>query len=177
MNKPLFPRKRILACVGLLSLASCLHATEGPSLAGPQTVASAASSVLASLASKSWVTTGPLVLPTADESHPLVAVKDPSVVFHDGRWHIFATTASVNGWGMAYFSFSDWDKAPEARPFHLDNNPHLAGYNCAPQVFYFRPQKKWYLVFQSQQPRFSTTDTLADPMSWSAPQIFFEGTP
>ena len=36
--------------------------------------------------------------------------------------------------------------------------------NCAPQVFYFRPQKKWYLIFQSQHPRFSTSHNSADPM-------------
>jgi hypothetical protein len=33
------------------------------------------------------------------------------------------------------------------------------------------------MIFQSQHPRFSTTDNIADPMSWSAPQKFFEGTP
>ena len=78
---------------------------------------------------------------------------------------------------MAYFNFASWDQAPQAKPFYLDQNPNLAGYNCAPPVFYFRPQKKWYMIFQSQQPRFSTTDNIADPMSWSAPQNFFEGTP
>ena len=31
-------------------------------------------------------------------------MKDPSVVFHDRRWLIFATTASSKGWGMAYFN-------------------------------------------------------------------------
>jgi hypothetical protein len=131
-----------------------------------------------SLAPRTWVSTDPLVLPTADAQHPIVSVKDPSVVHHDGRWHIFATTAATNGtWSMAYFNFSSWEEAPAAKPFHLDDNPNLAGYNCAPQIFYFRPQKKWYLIYQSQQPRFSTTDNIADPMSWSAPQNLFDGTP
>jgi hypothetical protein len=134
------------------------------------------------LAPRAWVSTGPLVLPTANAQHPIVSVKDPTIVYHDGRWHIFATTAAPKGatsggWGMAYFNFATWDDAPRAKPFYLDQNPHFADYNCAPQVFYFRPQKKWYLIFQSQQPRFSTTDNLADPMSWSAPQDFFVGTP
>jgi len=171
------PQQIVFACASLLGLAAALHAADAPdspSVAGPQAVAAAASSALAP---KGWVTTGPLVHPTADERHPIVAVKDPSVVFHDNRWHIFATTAGSNGWGMAHFSFSDWDQASEAQPFHLDNNPHFADYNCAPQVFYFRPHKKWYLIFQSQQPRFSTTDDITDVMSWSKPQDFFEGTP
>lgn len=156
-------RPIVLACASLFGLAAALHAAE-----------SAASSPLAP---KGWITTGPLVHPIPDERHPIVAVKDPSVVFHEGRWYIFATTAGSKGWGMAHLSFTDWNKAKEARIFHLDNNPHLAGYNCAPQAFYFRPHKKWYMIFQSQQPRFSTTDNIEDPMSWSKPQDFFEGTP
>ena len=52
-------------------------------------------------------------------------MKDPSVVFHDGRWHIFATTAGSKGWGMAYFNFASWDEAPQAKPFYLDENPNL----------------------------------------------------
>ncbi len=177
MNKALFLRKLALACAGLLSLAPSVHAAKGPSVAGPQAAASAASSSVVPLAPRAWTTTGPLVHPTADERHPIVAVKDPSVVFHDGRWHIFATTASRNGWRMTYLNFTSWDQAAEAKMVHLDDNPNLRGYNCAPQVFYFRPHNKWYLIFQSQQPRFSTTDNIADPMSWSAPQDFFEGTP
>jgi len=130
------------------------------------------------LAPRQWVSSGPLVLPTANAQHPIVAVKDPSVVYHDGRWHIFATTAATNGaWSMAYFNFATWDDAPQAKPFYLDENPNLAGYNCAPQVFYFRPQKKWYLIFQSPQPRFSTADDISKPETWSAPQNFFAGTP
>ena len=126
----------------------------------------------------SWTTTGPIVLPMADARHPIISVKDPSVVFHGGRWHVFATTADTNGaWSMAYFNFANWDEAPQAKPFYLDQNPNLAGYNCAPQVFYFRPHGKWYLIFQSPQPRFSTADDLSKPETWSAPQNFFEGTP
>ena len=130
------------------------------------------------LAPRAWTTTGPLVYPTADERHPIVAVKDPSVVFHDGRWHIFATTAATTGaWAMAYFNFATWDEAHQAKPFYLEDSPSFAGYNCAPQVFYFRPQKKWYMIFQSPQPRYTTSDNIADPVSWAKPQDFFQGTP
>lgn len=132
----------------------------------------------AAKAFRSWTSTEPLVFPIANEKHPIVSVKDPSVVYHDGLWHVFATTADKKGsWGMAHFSFKTWPEAAQAKPFYLDDNPNLAGYNCAPQVFYFRPHKKWYLIFQSPQPRYSTTDDLTKPESWSAPRSFFEGTP
>ena len=119
-----------------------------------------------------------MVVPTADANHPIVSVKDPTVVYDGGRWHVFTTTADQNGaWSMAYFNFTSWDQAPQARPFYLEDNPNLRGYNAAPQVFYYRPQNKWYLIFQSGTPRYSTTTNIADPMSWSAPQDFFPSTP
>lgn len=164
MHKSKRPRSLALACVFLLGLAP--------------TLATAASPASAALAPRDWITTGPLVFPTATDRHPIVAVKDPSVVHHEGRWHIFATTAATTGaWAMAYFNLASWDEAPAAKPFYLGENPSFGGYNCAPQVFYFRPQKKWYLIFQSPQPRFSTSDNIDEPMSWTTPQNFFEGTP
>ena len=126
----------------------------------------------------SWTTTGPLISPVPDATHPLVSVKDPTVVYHDGKWHVFATTADKKGtWSMEYVSFSSWEEAAHAKPFYFDQNPNLRGYHCAPQVFFFRPQKKWYLVYQSQHPTFSTTDDIENPASWTAPEPFFKGTP
>lgn len=126
----------------------------------------------------SWISTGPLVAPVPDSAHPIVSVKDPTVVFHNGRWHLYATTFSTTkGWSMVYLSFRTWAEAAQAKPYHLDQNPALAGYHCAPQLFYFRPQQKWYLIYQSQHPTFSTNDDPAKPENWSAPQPFFAGTP
>jgi len=129
-------------------------------------------------APKSWTSTEPMVFPIPDATHPIVSVKDPTIVKYNGRWHLFTTTADRSGqWGMAYFSFETWADAANAKPYYLDQNPNLAGYNCAPQVFYFAPQKKWYLIYQSQQPRFSTTDDISKPETWSAPQNFFPEQP
>jgi hypothetical protein len=130
------------------------------------------------LAPRTWTTTRPLVFPLPDAQHPIVSVKDPSVVYHNGKWHVFATTADTTGaWSMEYLNFRDWNEATTAQPYYLDRNPNLRGYHCAPQVFYFRPQAKWYLIYQSQHPTFSTTDDLENPASWTAPQSFFAGTP
>jgi hypothetical protein len=125
-----------------------------------------------------WKSSGPLIQPISDATHNLVSVKDPSIVRYHDRWHIYATTANNHGnWSMAYFSFSDWADATNAKPYYLDNNPNLRGYHCAPQVFFFRPQKKWYLIYQSQPPQFSTTDDLSKPETWSKPQSFFAHKP
>lgn len=39
-----------------------------------------------------WKSSGVLVNPVSDETHEIVSVKDPTVVQHDGLWHIYATT-------------------------------------------------------------------------------------
>ncbi|MDH7599672.1 MAG: non-reducing end alpha-L-arabinofuranosidase family hydrolase, partial [Sedimentisphaerales bacterium] len=54
---------------------------------------------------------------------------------------------------------------------------NLRGYHCAPHLFYFAPHNKWYLIFQSQQPQYSTTDDISKPESWSKPQDFFARKP
>ena len=108
----------------------------------------------------------------------IIAVKDPSVVYHDGMWHVYATTATApNGWSIVYLSFKDWSEAADAKPYYIDQNPGLRGYHCAPQVFYFRPHKKWYLIYQSQQPQYSTADDLSKPETWTRPENFFASNP
>lgn len=125
----------------------------------------------------SWRASGPLidVGPGRVGDDPIISIKDPTVVFQDGRWHVFATVRMNSGKvDMQYLNFADWSQA-SAAPRHI-----LAlhdQYNCAPQVFYFTPHKKWYLVYQFADktrvppfgPCFSTTDNLADPKSWTKP--------
>jgi hypothetical protein len=147
-------------------------------LAGTLAPTARAENTGAAPAPRSWTSTGPLIAPVPDAEHPIVSVKDPTVVRHNGKWHVYATTADTKGrWSMVYLNFSTWAEAAQAKPYYLDQNPNLAGYHCAPQVFYFRPQKKWYLIYQSQHPSFSTTDDLSKPQTWTAPQPFFQGTP
>lgn len=125
-----------------------------------------------------WTSTGPLVTPSPTEQYPIVSVKDPSVVYFEGAWHIFATTADVNAqWSMLYTTFRNWDEAPSASQYHLAQNPNLVNYHAAPQVFFFAPQNRWYLIFQSGQPQYSTTDDITRPETWTRPTNFFASEP
>ena len=129
-------------------------------------------------ASFQWLSSEPLVSPIADAAHPILSVKDPSVVFYDQRWHVFATTAAENNqWSMVYVNFSDWRRAAEAPQHYLNDYPNLTGYHAAPHAFFFAPQNKWYLVFQSGQPQYSTTDDISRPESWTRPVNFFPAEP
>jgi Glycosyl hydrolase family 62 len=87
------------------------------------------------------------------------------------------TTAAPDGWHMAYTRFADWSEAPNAPIVSLKPSGIGPGYRAAPQVFYFEPQKLWYMVYQSGPPMYSTTADINDPTSWSAPKPFFSETP
>jgi len=126
-----------------------------------------------------WKSTGVLIKPVSDPNHTIVSVKDPTVVRWNGLWHIYATVYSTSArtWNMVYLSFKDWSDAPNAKLYFMDQNPNLKGYHCAPSLFYFRAHKRWYLVFQSQQPQYCTTDDISRPQTWTKPQNFFGGQP
>jgi len=121
-----------------------------------------------------WQSSGPLVGPQADADHPVVSVKDPTVVRYRDRWYVYATTANTAGnWSLVHFNFTDWSKAATAPQYHLDRNPNFgSGYRAAPQLFYFAPQHKWYLVYQTGLPSFSTADQPGRPETWTAPRNF-----
>jgi len=126
-----------------------------------------------------WKASEPLLSPDAKTADPQVSVKDPTVVFHDGRWHLFCTVRQASGKvDIGYLNFADWKEADRA-PRHILNCP--SQYYCAPQVFYFRPHQRWYLVYQiadkSHTPPFgpacSTSTDLSDPKSWTRHQWFY----
>ncbi|MGP4043994.1 non-reducing end alpha-L-arabinofuranosidase family hydrolase [Streptomyces sp. 2A115] len=121
-----------------------------------------------------WSSTGQLIAPKPDATHPVVSVKDPSVIQAGGKWHVYMTTANTSGaWSMAYTSFTDWSQASSAPITYLDTNPNIGtGYRAAPQVFYFAPKNQWYLVYQTGLPSYSTSSDPANPRSWSAPKNF-----
>src|SRR5204863_7516248 len=66
-----------------------------------------------------WTLTPPLVSPADRPADPCHAVKDPSVVFHAGKWHLFATIRSrTRTHQIEYLAFADWHKA-DAAPRHV----------------------------------------------------------
>jgi endo-1,4-beta-xylanase len=122
-----------------------------------------------------WTSSPQLISPHAGA--PYLALKDASIVRFNGKYHVFMTTAARTGWHMAHTSFSDWSEAASAPVTLLDKSGIGPGYRAAPQVFYFEPQKLWYMVFQAGPPFYSTTANIEDPLSWSAPKPFFAETP
>jgi len=130
-----------------------------------------------------WRTGPPVFAPVERPEDPCHAVKDPTFVRHEGRWHLFISIRSkVRTHQIEYASFEDWKDAHAAKRHVLAISD---GYFCAPQVFYFRPHKKWYLIQQvtdagrkpALQPACSTTSEIGDPSSWSKPVLLFRDPP
>lgn len=122
-----------------------------------------------------WSSSGILLSPKSDAAHNIRALKDPSVVYHNGRYHVFATTTNQSGaYSMVYLNFANWSQANSATQHYLDQTAIGGGYKAAPQVFYFAPQQRWYLVYQTgSNAAYSTTTDISNPRSWSTPKHFY----
>jgi hypothetical protein len=130
-----------------------------------------------------WTASEPLVSPAERAEDPCISIKDPSIVRFEDRWHLFCTIRSrKRSHQIEYLSFEDWPRANAATRHVLRI---IDGYFCAPQVFYFTPHRRWYLIYQasdnsrkpSLQPAFSTSSNLAAPASWTVPRLLFAAHP
>lgn len=121
-----------------------------------------------------------------------LAVKDPTIV-HDGdRFHMFYTGKatyetrdslpylSKNGSGLGYVSSPTLEGLSRSRRY--DMGRITGAVIVAPQVFYFEPQERWYLIAQTVvegkpdlMPVYMTNRDIADVHGWTAPRIMETG--
>ena len=125
----------------------------------------------------SWSSGGPLIAPKPDATHNIAGIKDPTVVHYNGKYHVFASVASSSGYSLVYLNFSDWSQAGSATHHYLDRTAIGTGYRAAPQVFYYAPQRLWYLVYQTGNASYSTNSDISNPNGWSAPRNFYSSMP
>ncbi|MDT0549579.1 non-reducing end alpha-L-arabinofuranosidase family hydrolase [Streptomyces lonegramiae] len=139
--------------------------------------ASPASSAAALPGSYGWSSSGVLMSPKPDSTHNIAGLKDPTVVYYNGKYHVFASVASSSGYSLVYLNFTDWSQAASATHYYLDRSAIGTGYRAAPQVFYFAPQRTWYLVYQTGNASYSTNTDISNPNGWSAPRNFYSSMP
>jgi hypothetical protein len=133
-----------------------------------------------SLVPAAWEYGPPLIAPAERDHDPSHAQKDPTVVFYQGKWHVFMTVKLPGRSAIEYCSFENWQDADRSQRTILPISN--SDYYCAPQVFYFTPHQKWYLVYQMGVPgankmwvAYSTTDDLSDPHSWTRARPMLDG--
>ena len=123
-----------------------------------------------------------LVAPTWTASEPLLgpppgfcAIKDPSIVKHEGVWHLFVTLRGEDRAAPSHAIEHIQLKAlkgPVLSRARLSLGP---GPVCAPQILYFRPKRRWFLIFQGADangafgPRWSAAESIEGPWSWPRP--------
>lgn len=174
-----------LRAVRVALLAAALAATMAAGLTahaqsdGEEDAAAPVQAAASLPTSFTWSSSGVLAGPKPDAAHPNIAgLKDPSVVFHNGRWHVFASIASsAAGYNMVYFNFTDWNQAASATHHFLDRSAIGTGYRAAPEVFFYEPHNLWYLVYQTGNASYSTNPDISNPNGWSAPRHFYSGMP
>ncbi len=130
------------------------------------------------IGARSWMISDPILRPGPPGSFDEVAVKDPSVVFSGGQWHVFYTARSKTEYTTGYVAaeaLADLNISPR---HELKMIRGKSRYGCAPQILFYTPQSLWYLVFQSRdsnyQPMFSTTASITKPESWSEPAALLD---
>lgn len=127
-----------------------------------------------------WEYGAPLIAPERRDREPSHAQKDPSVVFFEGRWHVFMTVKLPGRSAIEYCSFERWEEADAADRALLPLSD--SAYFCAPQVFYLEPHGLWYLIYQVGMAdskwmwvAYSTTEDIADPASWTQARPILDG--
>lgn len=127
-----------------------------------------------------WEYGAPLIAPATRDSNPSRAQKDPTVVFHEGQWHVFMTVKLPGKSAIEHCSFKQWEDA-NASPRTILKVSN-SDYYCAPQIFYFTPHKKWYLVYQmgvlganKMWVAYSSTGDITNPNSWTQAQPMLDG--
>jgi hypothetical protein len=97
-----------------------------------------------------------------------IAVKDPSIVYYGGKWHLFYTGKDSSMWRMGYATATSIAGLNTATHTFM-SSLNGGSYFCAPQVFWFEAKGKWYLIYQSGLgATFSTNTDINNPSGWTA---------
>jgi hypothetical protein len=111
-----------------------------------------------------WYVDDPFFLPKPTDNFDNISVKDPSIVYYGGKYHLFYTARNNTAFCIGYAS------APTIDSLGKVQRRAIAISNPAPCVFYFKPKSLWYMICNGCA--YSTTSNISDPTSWSAPKSF-----
>jgi hypothetical protein len=172
MNRSACRRHVLLA--GFLAAAMCAFSRRAGSADSPAP-------------SRQW-TVGETILKAGPKgSFDDVAVKDPSIVEHDGQWHLFYTSkhggdSKTRRTALGYVRASTLAGLAVAPRTEMESI--LGEAIIAPQVFYFSPQKLWYLIghrdrdqgrLHRLEPVYCTNPDIEDVRGWTRPKVLETG--
>lgn len=96
-----------------------------------------------------------------------VSVKDPSIVYSGGKWHMYYTGVQGSNWKIGYASATTISGL-NSSTHTLVSSIGTGGGLAAPQVFYFPTKGSWFMIYQNGRiPSFSTNSDIANPAQWT----------
>jgi hypothetical protein len=146
----------VCACSGVLASGLVLFAD--PAVAAPNP-------------NPTWFVDPPILFRARAEPFDHQAVKDPTIVFSGGRYHMFYTGANASGGWQTLYSSATTLEGFRTAP-HIYLSAIGESYFAAPEVFFFEPHGLWYLIYQDGTfgAAYATTTNIGDPNSWSGPR-------
>lgn len=137
---------------------------------------------------KNWEVNEPVFEKGPKGSFDEIAVKDPTIVFYKDKYYMFYTSKATyetreelphlgkDGSGLGYVAAASLEELNEAE--RHDMGGIYESLIITPQVFYFEPQKLWYLIAQTVvggkpnlQPIYMTNPDIENVEGWTKPQI------
>jgi len=135
-----------------------------------------------------WTVSEPLFEKGPQGTFDELAVKDPSIVFYNNKYHLFYTSKatyetkdkmyhlSKNGSGLGYVTAESLEQLNKAQRYDIGKITESV--IVAPQIFYFEPQQLWYIIAQTLvegrpdlMPIYLTNPDIEDFTAWSEPKI------
>jgi len=135
-----------------------------------------------------WTVSEPILEAGMPGSFDEISVKDPTIVFFNGKYHLFYTSKatyetrdrlphlSKNGSGLGYVSAGTLGELKNSKRYDLGSITESV--IVAPQVFFFEPHQLWYMVAQTLvegrpdlMPIYLTNPHIEDIRGWSSPRI------
>ena len=132
---------------------------------------------------KKWTVSKPIFKAGTQGTFDDISVKDPTIVFYNGQYHLFYTSKAIKETaskipylsrgrsGVGYVAAPTLEGLQEAQRHNLD--AIVETIVVAPQVFYFEPQKLWYLIAQTTvdgkpdlMPIYLTNPDIEDVHGW-----------
>lgn len=145
-----------------------------------------------------WTVSEPILQAGPKGTFDDVAVKDPTIVFYNGQYHLFYTSKYTTETarqlkaegvpvppmraGTVYVSAPTLEELKDARRHNLSKIVNEVV--IAPQVFYFKPQNLWYIIAHRVIPGsrvlvpiYLTNPQIEDVYGWSRPKDIRSGRP
>lgn len=152
-------RVAFILSISISALTGCTKKEES-------NLAASGDPILKALPTPNWKAEARCFLDGPSGSFDDIAVKDPSIVYSGGSYHLYYT-GRTSIWSLGYARASTIAGLKTATHTRL-TNIGTGGGLAAPQIFWFPVKGKWFLIYQNgRTASFSTNTDVGNPAGWT----------